>query len=309
MKSNYSGLIAAVFTPMQRNGSLNLEQVPSIVEHLVQDRVDGLYVCGSTGEGPSLSSEERCATAKAYVEAARGKLPVIIQIGHNSLVEARKLAVHARTIGADAVAAVPPSYFEISSVETLVACLAEITSAAPDLPFFYYHIPSLTGADFDMVEFLRQGGERMENLAGIKYSSPAVDELQACVELGDRRFTVLFGCDEMLLSGLCVGVNGAVGSTFNFAAPLYRRIIIAFEQGDMKQARKYQALSVEMVRTFYRYRSQPGFKGVMKLIGLDCGPNRLPLETLRPEELEAMKKELDAIGFFDWARTPIRNED
>jgi N-acetylneuraminate lyase len=301
MQNHYTGLIAAVFTPMRKDGSLDPAQIPRIVEHLIRTQISGLYVCGSTGEGPSLSSEERRATAAAYVEAAAGKLPVIVQVGHNSLTEARALASHAEAIGADAISALPPWYFKFNSLETLIDCLSEISSAAPNLPFFYYHIPLLTGMDFDMVEFLRLGSKRLPNLAGIKYSNTNIDEYQKCLKFENGRFNILFGRDEILLSALSVGAKGAVGSTYNFAGPLYQRIITAFEQDNLSEAKKYQDLSVEMVRILFDYGGQATFKAVMKLIGLDCGPNRLPLETLRPEELQAMKEELERIGFFDWA--------
>lgn len=303
MIKKLKGLIPAVFTPMREDGSLNPDQVVPIVEHLLSDKVAALYVCGSTGEGPSLTSEERMATAKMYVEAVGGHLPVIIQVGHNSLAEARKLAEHAQKIGADAISAVPPSYFKINSLNTLVSCLTEITSAAPDLPFYYYHIPYVTGVNFDMVEFLHKGAEHIPKLVGIKFSNFTVFEFQACLEYQDGRFDILFGSDEMLTSGLAGGAQGAVGSTFNFAAPLYNKIINAFQQADMAEARRLQALSVKMVRVLYRYRGQSAFKGIMKLIGVDCGPNRLPHVTLNSDELTALKKELDDVGFFEWART------
>ena len=304
MEHDYRGLFAAVFTPMHQDGSLNLVQVQPIVDHLVRTEISGLYVCGSTGEGPSLSSDERRAVAAAYVEAAARKLPVIVQVGHNSLAEARQLAAHAQGIGADAISAVPPTYFRTDSLKTLIDCLCEISSGAPNLPFFYYHIPSITGINIDMLEFLRQGRKRLPNLAGIKYSHPTIHEYQACLQFDNHRFAILLGVDEMLLSGLAVGAKGAVGSTFNFAGPLYQRIVKAFEQGDLSEARKWQGLSASMIRVCYRYRGQPAFKAIMKLIRLDCGPSRLPLETLRPEELKALEEDLKRIGFFDWALPP-----
>ncbi|MBN2375369.1 MAG: dihydrodipicolinate synthase family protein, partial [Sedimentisphaerales bacterium] len=280
------------------------DQVGPIVEGLVQNGITGFYVCGSTGEGPSLTTEERRATAEAYVEATGGRVPVIVQVGHNSVAEARGLACHAQAIGADAISAVPPSYFKIGTLETMIDCFVEIASGAPELPFYCYHICKLTGVDFDMVEFLRLGSERIGNLAGIKYSSVTVYELQACLEYQDGRFDILFGCDEMLTSGLSVGVCGFVGSTYNFAAPLYRRIIENFQKGNLEEARKGQALSVAMVRILSRYRDQAGIKATMKLIGLDCGPNRLPHKTLTAQEISAMKRELEEIGFFEWAVKP-----
>lgn len=301
MQDLYTGLFAAVFTPMCRDGSLNPTQVQPMVDYLLRAQISGLYVCGSTGEGPSLSSEERRAVAVEYVKAAAGKIPVVVQVGHNSLAEASELASHAQAIGADAISALPPSYFKFSSLETLIDCLSEITSAAANLPFFYYHIPSMTGMDFDMVEFLQLACKRLPNLAGIKYSDTSIDGYQECLRFSQKKFNILFGYDEMLLSALSVGAAGAVGSTYNFAGPLYNRIVKAFKQGDLSEAQRCQALSVDMIRILSRYRGQPAFKATMKLIGFDCGPNRLPLVTLTSDELKAMKAELDEIGFFDWA--------
>ena len=163
-----SGLIAATFTPMRPDGSLNLAMAKPIVDHLIRSGVSGLYVCGSTGEGPLLTTEERKDTAAAYVEAAAGRLPVVVQVGHSSVVEARDLAVHAQQIGADATSAVAPYYFKPNSVAVLVDCLAEIAGGAPKLPFYYYHIPELSGVNANTVELLRHAPTKMPNFAGIK---------------------------------------------------------------------------------------------------------------------------------------------
>ena len=296
------GLIPAVFTPMKENGSLNLDKVDAVVEHLLSDKVSGIYVCGSTGEGSSLSVEERMATALAYVSAVNKRIPVIVHVGHNSLVDARNLATHAQKIGADAIAAVPPSYFKIDSIDKLVECAAEVASAVPEMPFYYYNIPSLTGAEFDMVEFLQLGGKRIPNFVGIKYSSQNVPQLQACVEFENGKYNIVFGSDEMLLSGLSIGVSGAVGSHYNYAAPLYWKIINAFQRNDIEEAREYQSLSVKKVRILLKYRGLPAIKGMMKLIGVDCGPMRLPFQNLTSVELSQLEKGMKDIGFFDWGR-------
>jgi len=297
-----SGLIPAVFTPMHEDGSINPAMAPVLVEHLLNDGVAALYVNGSTGEGVSMTSQERRVMAEAYVTAAAGRLPVIVQVGHNSLAEAAGLAVHAQAIDADAISATPPNYFKPRSIENLVACMAQVAQAAPDLPFFYYHIPVMTGVDFDMVEFLRMGGSSIPTLAGLKYSKPTVYEMQCCVNLAGGRYRVFFGSDEMLLSGLAGGAHGAVGSTYNYAAPLYQRIIEAFRAGDLAEAQQLQGLAAELVRPIYHFRGQPALKAMMKLIGLDCGPTRLPQMALSPAELEALRQEMDALGFFDAVR-------
>jgi N-acetylneuraminate lyase len=301
MHGKLSGLVAAAFTPMRADGSLNLAMVKPIVEYLVASGAGGLYVCGSTGEGPLLTAEERKATAAAYVEAAAGRLPVVVQVGHSSVVEARELASHAQAIGADATSAVAPYYFKPDSVEALVDCLAEIAGGAPKLPFYYYHIPEVTGVNIDPVELLRQVPAKVPNFAGIKFTASTINEFQALLAAEGGRFCILFGRDEMLLSGLAAGAPGAVGSTYNFALPLYRRIVAAFERGDMNEARRCQGLSVAMIRVIVRYRGLAGLKAAMGLVGLECGPNRLPLVTLSPAEREKMRRELEDLGFFQWA--------
>lgn len=297
------GLIPATFTPLGPDGSLRLERIPAIVDHLTADGASGVYALGSTGEGVSLTSEERMEVAEAYVRAVAGRIPVVIQVGHNSLAEAQRLAEHAQRVGADAVSATPPNYFKPDSVETLVLCVEEIASAAQELPFYYYHIPKLTGVDLNMPEFLEAASERVPSLAGIKYSDRDLDELQQCAQFDEARFEVLFGVDEMLHGGLRAGACGAVGTTYNFAAPLYRRIIHHHQAGDDDSAAFWQERAVLMVETIFRECGWPGFKAMMALTGVDCGGQRLPLRKAAPEDVEAMRRALEEIGFFEWGRT------
>jgi len=300
MEFRFRGLMAATYTPMHDDGTLNLDQVPPMVEHLQRSGVSGIYICGSTGEGMSLSSAERRAVAEAYVSAAAGRMTTVVQVGHNSLVEARSLAAHAGQIGADVVSATAPSYFKVDSVATLADSMAEVAAGAPKLPFYYYHIPSLTGASLDMVEFLRVGAERITNLAGLKYTTPMVHEYQACLEWESRRLDILWGCDEMLLSALVVGARGAIGSTYNVAAPLYRSIVENYENGDLAEARRLQFRSVQMIRTIYRYPFHAAMKQILTLLGIDCGCCRLPQRRLTPPQIAELKVDLERIGFFEW---------
>ena len=295
MQYELTGLVAATLTPIRANGSVDLEPIPRIVDHLQQTGVSGIYICGSTGEGISLTSEERRAVSEAYVAAAKGRLQTVVQVGHNSMREAQALASHAAEIGADAISATAPSYFKIGSIETLVDCMAEIAAGAPETPFYYYHIPALTGASLDMVKFLPAADAKIGNLVGMKYTTPEADQFQACINLQDGRFDVLWGRDEMLLSALAVGTRGAIGSTYNIAAPLYRRIIDAFQAGDLAEAQRLQLLAVEAIRVLLAYP----FLAVLKWL-LGCGVCRMPQGNLTEEQTAAVKTELETLGFFDW---------
>jgi N-acetylneuraminate lyase len=296
------GLVAATFTPFRADGSLHLRRIKPVIDAVIAQGATGLYVCGSTGEGPLLTTEERLLVAEASVKATAGRVPVVIQVGHNSITEARAIAAHAQRIGADAISATPPGYFKPDSLENFIACIAHIAGGAPRLPFYYYHIPVLSGVRFDMVDFLRTGGPRIPTLRGIKFSDATLHEMLACVEFDGGSYDILFGIDEMLLAGLAFGARGAVGSTYNFSAPLYQKIIAAFEAGDLATARSLQSLSAEMVRIIVGNGGRGGLKAAMALIGADCGYSRLPTVTCTPAQRAKMKRELAALGFFDWAR-------
>lgn len=290
-----SGLVAATFTPMKSDGALDLKRIPAVCDFVQGQGVDGLFVCGSTGESPSLTMAERMAVAETYVEAAAGRVPVVVHVGHNSLGDARTLAAHAQQLAADAIAVAPPSYYELKSVDVLVECLQHIAEAAPQTPLYYYHIPRITGVRLSMVELLERSESALPSLAGIKYSSDELDDLQACVEYGRRRYNILFGCDEMLLSGLSTGVDGAVGSTYNFMAPLYRRVIDAYQGGELESARQHQQVASAMVEEILQHGGHNAIKAAMSLLGIDCGPPRLPWKPLSDEARALLEQGLGRV--------------
>jgi len=294
-----SGLIAATFTPMDDQCAINVEPIQSMVDSLVDQGVNGLYVCGSTGEGPSLTTQERQIVAESFVRAADGRIPVVVQVGHNSIEDARALAKHAEEVGADAISAVPPTYFKPNNLSELVDTLEPVTAAASQTPFYYYHIPVLSGLGFDMPEFLKMARAQIPTLAGIKFSSRDLDMMQQCQRVDDGRFNILFGVDEMLLSGLAAGCDGAVGSTYNFLAPLFQNVKKFFDSGDLPAARAAQAKAIDIIQVLISYGGNPGLKAAMSLSGHPCGPTRLPLKAVRGERLEQLKKELDALGFSE----------
>ena len=293
------GLIAAAFTPFHEDGSLNLSMIPALVDKLVNDGLKGIFVCGSNGEGPNMTTDERMKIAEGFVKAANQRLLIIVHVGHSSIAESKILAAHAAAIGADAFSSVAAFYFKPVSVQNLVDCMSDIASAAPGLPFYYYHIPHLTGMSMDMIEFLQSAKNSIPNLAGIKYTSSTIQEYQSCLNFEEGRFDILYGLDELLLPALSVGAIGAIGSTYTFAAPLYLKTMETFNRGDLIAAREQHAYMVEVIRILLRYPPIPGQKAIMKMLGWDLGPCRLPLTTLSRESFDKFYKELDEISFFE----------
>jgi N-acetylneuraminate lyase len=295
-----TGLVAAPHSPLNADGSLNPDAVAAQARLLRESGTSGAFVCGTTGEAASLTVAERRTLAERWVAAADGTMPVIVHVGHNCLPDAQALARHAAEIKADAVALVAPSYFRPATLDDLIDFCAAVAAAAPSLPVYYYDIPSMTGLPIATADFLHRGRERIPNLHGVKFTNNDLVTLQECLALGG--FDVVFGYDEMLLAGLALGVRGAVGSTYNFAAPLYRKILDAFAAGDWPAAREAQRQSVRLIRTLQSFGFSRACKAVMALVGVDCGPVRPPLRPMTPPETRELFERLRGIEGF--ARPP-----
>lgn len=298
-----TGLVAATHTPFHADGSLNLAIVEKQAAHLLANGVRTAFIGGSTGESHSLSLEERRALAKRWFEVTRGsEIKVVVHVGSNCLADATALAREAQELGARAVSALSPSYFKPRSLDVLIDCCAQIAGAAPATPFYFYDIPVLTGVNLAMPEFLAAAKERIPNLAGLKFTNPDLMSYQLCLRAGDGKFDCPWGIDEALLAALAMGATGAVGSTYNFAAPIYLRLMAAFAKGDLTAARAEQFRSVQLIQALARHGYMGAAKFLMKELGVDVGPARLPNSSLKPEQATALRAELESLGAFDWLR-------
>ena len=303
MTTNLTGLVAATHTPFHPDGALNLAVVETQAEHLIRTGVRAAFVGGTTGESHSLTVEERLALAQRWSEVRRGSsLGLIVHVGGNCLADARALAAQAQELRADAIAAISPSYFKPKSLDTLVACCADIAGAAPELPFYFYDIPSMTGVALPMPEFLELASERVPTLAGIKFSNPDLLAYQRCLHAAGGRFDMPWGTDEYLLAALAVGAVGGVGSSYNFAAPIYNRLIAAFEKGDLATARAEQYRSVQLIDLLLGVGYMSAAKAVMGFLGVPVGPARLPHANLTAGQSDALRASVEGVGFFDWVR-------
>ena len=277
-------LIAPPHTPFGGDGSLALDVVTAQAQWLAADGVGAVFLAGSTGEGLSLTVSERKALVEAWVDAAPSAgLKTIVNVGHNSQQAAIELARHARAAGADAVAGLTPFYLRPRSVTALVDFLQPIAAAA-DLPFYYYDIPALTHVNLPLVDFLGMAEQRLPTLAGIKYSNPDLVQLQSGLQFAEGRWKIYFGIDEMLLAAWALGVHGAIGSTYNFAASLARRVVDSAEQGDWRQARQTQQGILARIQVLAQVEYVAACKWLMTEHGVDCGAVRPPLSNLTPEQ-------------------------
>lgn len=296
------GLIAAPFTPMHKDGSLNLSFIPEYYAMLKANGVKGAFICGSTGEGVSMSVNEKKALAEAWATCTKYNSDFIVMplLGGTCLEDCKELAIHAKETGLDAVSFTAPFYFKPANVEMLAQCCYEVAAAVPDMPFYYYHIPVLTGVGFSMHDLLKAVDGQVPNFAGIKYTHEDFMDFLSCLHFQNGKYDMLWGRDENMLPALSLGAKAAVGSTFNYAAPLYYNLIDAFHAGDLQKAQLLQQQSIDMIRLLGKYGGIATGKAYMKLIGLDCGEFRLPAKNMDADNFELFKKEVAQLGFSNF---------
>uniref|UniRef100_A0A4W2C9N5 N-acetylneuraminate lyase n=1 Tax=Bos indicus x Bos taurus TaxID=30522 RepID=A0A4W2C9N5_BOBOX len=298
-RSGTGGLAAA--------GEINFSVIGRYVDYLVEEQgVKNVFVNGTTGEGLSLSISERCRVAEEWVTKGRNKLDqIVIHVGALSLKESQELAQHAAEIGADGIAVIAPFFLKPWNKDVLINFLKEVAAAAPALPFYYYHIPALTGVKIRAEELLDGIQDKIPSFQGLKFSDTDLLDFGQCVDQNrQRQFAFLFGVDEQLLSALVMGATGAVGSTYNYLGKKTKQMLEAFERKDFSSALNHQFC----IQRFINFVVKLGFgvsqtKAIMTLVsGIPMGPPRLPLQKASREftdNAEAKLKSLDFLSCTD----------
>jgi len=295
------GLINAPFTPFFANGDVNTAPIDAYCSMLAKNGLQGVFVNGSSGEGYMLTVEERKTLAEKWISVAPSGFKVLVHVGSCSIRESRKLAEHAAEIGAYAIGAMAPPFPKIGRVEELVKYIEEIASAAPSLPFYYYHIPVFNGAYLSMVEFLKAIDGRVPNFAGIKYTFESLYEYNQCRLYNNGKFDMLHGQDETILSSLVMGgAKGGICGTSNYNGRCLVSIVKSWENGDIDSARRYQNYAQDVINVICNFRGNiVGGKRIMKFLGLDMGPNRTPFRNVDDNEEKQLYNQLLAIDFFN----------
>lgn len=293
------GLVAAPFTPFNSQGELNLEAIPAYYKSLKQNNIVGAFICGSTGEGVSLTFQEKIQVLKAWTALTKddADFTLMMFLGGTNIKECKELAVLAEAEGADAISFTSPYYFKPANVKQLARCCAEIAAAAPNTAFYYYHIPVLTGGNYAMLDLLKEIDTLIPTFKGIKYTHEDFMDFLSCLNFNNRKYDMLWGRDENMLSSLVLGSKGAVGSTYNYAAPLYHDLIAAYEAGNFEQANALQQKSIDMITLLGKYGGIATGKAYMKVLGIDCGEFRLPVANMSTEKFADFAQEVEALGY------------
>lgn len=280
------GIFTALLTPFDESGSINVASLERLVHHNLRMGARGFYVCGSTGEAFLLSTEER----KQVMEIVKNAAPeatLIAHVGSLRESEAIELGKFARDLGYDLVSSVAPFYYKYSFDE-IHGYYTRIADAA-ELPMLVYHFPAFSGVNMGLSEISRFLSD--DRFAGIKYTSNDFFTMEQCKTRFPEKI-VYNGFDEMFLSGLSMGADGGIGSTYNFMADKFVKILSLFSENRLTEAREIQREANRIITLLCKIGVMQAEKEVLCQLGLDFGTCRPPFSTPTKEEKLLIEQEI-----------------
>lgn len=297
MKFKFAGLMAPVLTPFNddREQSINLKVIPDYAKFLQKVGISGVLVNGTSGEGMSMTVEERKAVTQAWVSAVKEtKQTLMVQIGGASLPDVLNMAKHCEKNAVDGLLCLPDLFNKPTSVEELVSYLSLVASVAPKTPLLYYHLPGYTGVNLEMSRFLETAATKIPTFAGAKYTHTDLQEGTRCLKVKDGNISLFLGCDEVMAGAFILGFDSAIATTLNMLPNPAQKILTAVKNNNNKEAREQQNKLTDSIRIMTR---NGGWVATMKvamnlMTPIEVGKPRPPLTALSEAHIQQMKTEL-----------------
>ncbi|KHS58245.1 MULTISPECIES: N-acetylneuraminate lyase [Terrisporobacter] len=283
------GIFSALLVSYNEDGSINEKGVRQIIRHNIDNmKVDGLYVGGSTGENFMLSTEEKKQIFEIAKDEAKNEIKLIAQVGSINVYESVELAKFATELGYDAISAVTPFYYKFSFNEIKDYYNTIIDSV--DNRLIIYSIPFLTGVDMSVEQF----GELFENekIIGVKFTAADFYLLERLRKAYPNHL-IYAGFDEMMLPATVLGVDGAIGSTFNVNGIRARQIFDLAKEGKIEEAREIQHVTNDLISAILSNGLYATLKELLKLSGVDAGYCRKPMALTTDAQVEEAKNIFD----------------
>jgi N-acetylneuraminate lyase len=283
--NKYKGIFPALLTPFDSSDRVNKKALQDLVNYNLQKGVKGFYVDGSTAEAFLLSQDERKYIMEIVSGAAAGRCTLIAHVGCISTKHSIELARHAQELGYDAISSVAPFYYKFT-FEEIKKYYLDIVDAV-NLPMFIYNIPVYSGVNLtveNINEFLND-----ERFIGVKHTSTDFFTLERIKKMHSDKI-IFNGYDENFLAGLAMGADGAVGSTFNFMAEKFIKIMEYFNNGEIAKAQKLQCEANNIIQALIKVGVMAGTKEILNIMDFDFGYTRAPLRRLTQDETEYLKQ-------------------
>ena len=299
----FKGVIPAVLTVFDKEENIDEVGMRQLVSFLIDKGVNGLYLTGSTGEGFTMTSEERKKVVEIVIDETAGRVPVVVHVGAIGTKISIDLAKHAESVGADGISSVPPFYWKFN--ENQIIKYYEDIASSCSIPMIVYNVPLVGLLGMNAIKRLA----KIENVKGIKYTALSQYEITQIKDEVGEEFLVYSGADEMAMSGLIAGADGIVGSFYNIMPELFINIYDAVKNKDVDEAQRLQKQAVEVIMYALQLPSfYAGMKVILKWMGINAGYCRRPFENLTEEDevkfKEGFKKlketyDLKGIDFID----------
>ncbi|MEM3852388.1 MAG: dihydrodipicolinate synthase family protein [Methanomassiliicoccales archaeon] len=294
MAANFEGIFVATVTPFTAKGELDEQALGKLVDFELKAGVNGIYACGTTGEGVSMTTQQRKRVAEICLEHAKGKATVMTQVGDQDIDKVKELARHARDNGLDGIACLTPYYYKPDE-KGILDYYREVSSFT-DLPLFIYHIPPMTGLTLSSALIARIM-EEIPNIRGIKDSSGDFKHLLEIIYLSPKGQAIFSGSDEYALAGFISGMSGCVSGYSSAFPDLYVTLYKHFRDDEIRKAIEVQK-KISMIKSKLRSPYIQPIKEALKMRGVNGGYVRKPLRHMSKKEisdLEQSLRELKAI--------------
>ena len=278
--NNINGVIPAMITSFNKDESINKEGIRKTINYLISEKVNGLYITGSTGETFLMSQDEKKQVIEIIVEEVNGRVPVIAHIGSIGTKITSELGQYAEKIGVDALSALPPFYYGFSNDE-IFSYYKDISNTT-NLPITIYNISHAHLMDLDMLKRLAA----IKNVKGVKYTAPTHFNFNKIKKEVGENFKIYSGMDEMSLSGLISGADGIIGSFYNLMPEMFVEIYAKVKAGNINAAKKIQEKINIIILYALGKSGYPFIKMGLNWLGIDSGYVRKPFTTFIDREIE-----------------------
>lgn len=292
MRGRFGDLITAMATPFDAAGKLDLTHARKLAVWLVEHSSEGLVLAGSTGEGPTLTDEEKISLWAEVVDAVKGKASVIANTGTYDTAHSIHLTKEASRVGVDAALVVTP-YYNRPPQSGLIAHFTAVAEATP-LPNILYDIPIRTGRKIEHETLLRLA--RVDNIVGVKDAAGDVQATARLVAEAPGDFQIYSGNDGDTLPWLAVGAVGVIAVASHVVGPQFAQMIAAFKSGDVATATKIHLELLPIFDAMGMTTNPIPVKAALNLSGHSVGEPRLPLVAATDEEVEKLRGVLSKAG-------------
>lgn len=277
---DFGQIVTAMVTPFDEKGELDLKASAELIDHLIATGTESIVVAGTTGESPTLTTDEKLKLFEFVIQHTNKRVPVILGTGTNDTATSIELSKHAERLGADAIMAVVP-YYNRPNQAGMIAHFSEL-AANIFLPIMLYNVPHRTGAH--MLDETVITLSKVENIVAIKEASGDLEQMASIIDGTDEQFTVYSGDDSLTLPALSIGANGVVSVAAHVIGKEMKEMVTAFTSGDTKRAATLHLKLLPKMKALFLTPNPVCVKHRLAQIGLNTGGTRLPLVPLTLEE-------------------------